>query len=206
MRVVPPTKMRSLSMTSSSECSRLRPSCDRSRCFQRGAHIGYDDWAVPVNFRVNRRRIEECVAQKMVCIQHEGWSIRRIDDDDPLVSGGIQSPQERVIGRTFEPRQHGPLFLGAKSDDAARVVARVKLYCPRFSCARARPRGQRFRSGGAGIKLRGSFVARRSKPLAAGGCGVCAFRHFRLARPCSLSLGVRAPRRRAANEEKQGDC
>ena len=29
---------------------------------------------------------------------------------------------------------------------------------------------------------------------------------FRLARPCSLSLGVRAPRWRAANEGKQGDC
>ena len=43
------------------------------------------------------------------------------------------------------------------------------LSCLRFSCARARPRGRRFRSGGAGIELWGSFGARRSKPLAAGG-------------------------------------
>ena len=91
--------------------------------------------------------------------------------------------------------------------DGCRLIRATRpalaLLFPFLVRARARPRGQRFRSGGTGIKLRGSFVARRSKPLAAGGgCGVCAFRHFRLARPCSLSLGVRAPRRRAANEEK----
>ena len=44
----------------------------------------------------------------------------------------------------------------------------LALLSPFLVCARARPRGQRFRSGGTGIKLRGSFVARRSKPLAAG--------------------------------------
>ena len=66
--------------------------------------------------------------------------------------------------------------------------------------------GRRFRSGGAGIELWGSFGARRSKPLAAAVCGVCVLWHFRPARRCSLFLGVRAPGRRAANEEKQGDC
>ena len=40
--------------------------------------------------------------------------------------------------------------------------------CLRFSWRARGPRGQRFRSGGAGIKLWGSFGARRSKPLAAG--------------------------------------
>ena len=95
--------------------------------------------------------------------------------------------------------------------DSAIVRTRVSrgprsMHCLRFSCARARPRGRRFRSGGAGIELWGSFGARRSKPLAAAVCGVCVLWHFRPARRCSLFLGVRAPGRRAANEEKQGDC
>jgi hypothetical protein len=51
----------------------------------------------------------------------------------------------------------------------------------------------RFDPGGAGRELWGSFGASRSKPLAEGSCGVCVLWHFRLARPCSLSLGVRAP-------------
>ena len=37
-----------------------------------------------------------------------------------------------------------------------------------------------------------------------GACGGCVLWHFRLPRPCSLSLGVRAPRRRAANGGHRG--
>src|SRR5271157_5972664 len=80
---------------------------------------------------------------------------------------------------------------------------RAPLSCLRFSCARARPRGRRFRSGGAGMELWGSFAARRSKPLAEGLSTACALSRFsgwifRLARSPSLSLeaGGRRIRRR----------
>ena len=87
-----------------------------------------------------------------------------------------------------------------KRESTPPAIRPRSLSCLRFSCARARPRGQRFRSGGAGIKLWGSFGARRSKPLAAGLFVACVCSGiFGLPRPCSLSLGVRAPRRRAAN-------
>ena len=36
-------------------------------------------------------------------------------------SGGIQTPQERIIGRTFELRQHRPSVIDGKGDDAAWV-------------------------------------------------------------------------------------
>ena len=62
---------------------------------------------------------------------------------------------------------------------SARKTAPRSSSCLRFSCARARPRGQRFRSGGAGIKPWGSFGARRLKPLAAG----CLWRVCALAFP-----------------------
>ena len=80
-----------------------------------------------------------------------------------------------------------------------RKRAALTIFLRILARARATPLASGFDPGGAGRQVWGSFGARRSKPLAAGGCGVCVLRHFRLARPCSLSLGVRAPRRRAAN-------
>ncbi len=56
----------------------------------------------------------------------------------------------------------------------ARRTARVPYLCLRFSCARA------------------------------GVSGVCVLWHFRLPQPCSLSLGVWAPRRRAASGGHRG--
>jgi hypothetical protein len=71
--------------------------------------------------------------------------------------------------------------------------ARVKHLVP-VSRARARPpRGQRFRSGGAGIELWGSFGARRSKPLAEGPGStppsLSAFSRARARRPSSAGGG-----------------
>ena len=62
--------------------------------------------------------------------------------------------------------------------------SRVNLLCA-FSRARVGgPLGQRFRSGGAGSELSGSYRVgsgtTRSKPLAEGVCGACALWHFRL--------------------------
>jgi hypothetical protein len=74
-----------------------------------------------------------------------------------------------------------------------RIGAALTFSLP-FSRAReGGPSASGFDPGGAGRELWGSFGASRSKPLAEGSCGVCVLWHFRLARPCSLSLGVRAP-------------
>ena len=66
----------------------------------------------------------------------------------------------------------------------ARGYTALTISPPFLVRARGRPRGQRFRSGGAGIELWGSFGARRSKPLAAGWVyGVCSLWIFRLESP-----------------------
>jgi hypothetical protein len=44
-----------------------------------------------------------------------------IDDDNPLLSGGVQLLQEGIIGRAFKFRDQRPFFFDGKSNDARRV-------------------------------------------------------------------------------------
>ena len=56
---------------------------------QRRAHIRYNDRAMPVGLQICKYFIEECVAQKVMRIQHQTWLSRGIDNDDPLLAGNM---------------------------------------------------------------------------------------------------------------------
>ena len=104
---------------------------------------------------------------------------------------------ERTRAAAAALRANGILFslISSRPPRGLRIrkTARVR-HLVSVSRARARgPAASGFDPGAPAWSYGGSFGARRSKPLAAGVCGVCVLSHFRPARPCSLSLGVRAP-------------
>jgi hypothetical protein len=88
---------------------------------QRRAHIRYNDRAMPVGLQIYKYFIEERVAQKVMRIQHQTWLSRGIDNDDPLLAGGMQLPQKWIVWRAFKFRQHWALVFNGKSDDIARI-------------------------------------------------------------------------------------
>src|SRR5438034_8993224 len=88
---------------------------------QRRAHVRYNDRAMPVGLQTYKYIVEERIAQKVMRIQHQTWLSRGIDNDDPLLAGGMQLRQKWDIWRVFKFRQHRAFAFNGKSDDAARI-------------------------------------------------------------------------------------
>ena len=71
-----------------------------------GLHIPNDDRAMPIGEGVGVELAEECVAQEMMGVEHEYRLAFGIGDNDPFLAGGIDLPQERIVRRTIELREH----------------------------------------------------------------------------------------------------
>ena len=88
---------------------------------QSRAHVGDNDWAMPIGLGANRHFVKEDVAQKMVSVQNHTWRSGFIDKNHPFFSGSIQLPQERIARRALERWQHWPSAHNWQRDDAAGV-------------------------------------------------------------------------------------
>ena len=88
---------------------------------QSRAHVGDDDWAMPIGLGANRHFIEEDIAQKMVGVQNHVWGSGFIDKNHPFFSRSIQLPQERIAWRALERWQHWPSAHNWQRDDAAGI-------------------------------------------------------------------------------------
>ena len=115
----PQTKIRSLSITSS------RPfRCDphvaddlAQLCLQ----VADDDRPVPVRSGIALELVEQCIAKKMMRIQHKNRLAARIGHDNPFHARGINSPEEWIRGRGIEFRQHASAVFQRQADDALRM-------------------------------------------------------------------------------------